>query len=262
MSHFTVLVVGDDIDGQLYPFWELNLSEDEIKMDPRSQFILEIKHSELEKKFEEFLKKEDEYIKKNNIIYESAQDWIRDWYGYSLNLDAGGWGYYKNPQQKWDWYVIGGRWSGFFILKNGAKGKLGESGFSDRKKENENFNRADQALKKDIDWDAMRQDQVNKAKKIWQEIIVEKKGNLPPEMISFIYGINPDDTLEKFIEKRDKFPSTFAVLKDGKWYEKGEMGWWGITTNEKPEDQWNTEFQKLIEDLPDDTLLTIVDCHI
>jgi len=40
------------------------------------------------------------------------------------------------------------------------------------------------------------------------------------------------------------------------------MGWWGITTNEKADDEWNNEFQKLIEDLPDDTLLTLVDCHI
>ena len=51
MSHFTVLVVGENVDEQLHPFWELDLNEDEIKMDSRAQFFIEIKKDELEKKF-------------------------------------------------------------------------------------------------------------------------------------------------------------------------------------------------------------------
>ncbi len=262
MSHFTVLVVGENVDEQLHPFWELDLNEDEIKMDSRAQFFIEIKKDELEKKFEEFLKEEKEYIEKNSIIYETAEEWVKDWYGYILNLEAGGWGYYKNPQQKWDWYSVGGRWSGWFVLKDGAKGILGRPGIFGREEKNETPNRADQAKKGDIDWEAMVKDRVEEAKQTWNEIVVENKKNMTPEIISFIYGINSEDTLESYIKRREKFPTTFAVLKDGKWYEKGEMGWWGITTNEMPQDQWDEEFKKLIEDLPDDTLLTVVDCHI
>lgn len=55
---------------------------------------------------------------------------------------------------------------------------------------------------------------------------------------------------------------TFAVVKDGEWYEKGEMGWWGITRNEKAEAKWDKEFKKLLKGLPKDTLVTLVDAHI
>ena len=56
--------------------------------------------------------------------------------------------------------------------------------------------------------------------------------------------------------------SCFAVVKDGKWYECGKMGWWGVVTERKDQDEWETELKKLLENLPPDTLLTMFDCHI
>jgi hypothetical protein len=53
---------------------------------------------------------------------------------------------------------------------------------------------------------------------------------------------------------------TFAVLKDGEWHEKGEMGWFGMVSDEK--DTWPAEYQALVADLPDDTWVTVVDVHI
>lgn len=55
---------------------------------------------------------------------------------------------------------------------------------------------------------------------------------------------------------------TFAVLKDGEWYERGKMGWWAIVTDEKEDGVWEAEHKKLIEELPDNTLISIYDCHI
>jgi hypothetical protein len=54
----------------------------------------------------------------------------------------------------------------------------------------------------------------------------------------------------------------FAVLKDGKWYERGEMGWWGISSNDKDPETWNAMVSKLYDELPGQALLVIVDCHI
>jgi hypothetical protein len=56
--------------------------------------------------------------------------------------------------------------------------------------------------------------------------------------------------------------ATFAVVKDGKWFERGEMGWWGVVRDEKDRDEWVMHFASLIDDLPDNALLTVVDCHI
>lgn len=55
---------------------------------------------------------------------------------------------------------------------------------------------------------------------------------------------------------------TFALVKDGKWYEKGEMGWWACVSNEKEQSDWNKEFNDLLESIPNDTLISVFDCHI
>jgi hypothetical protein len=68
---------------------------------------------------------------------------------------------------------------------------------------------------------------------------------------------------EQYIQNaRNRALTTFAVLKDGQWYERGDMGWWGCVSDEKDQDAWNREFSSLIDGLPDDTLMTVVDCHI
>ena len=56
--------------------------------------------------------------------------------------------------------------------------------------------------------------------------------------------------------------SAFAVVKDGKWYERGKMGWFGVVTDEKDKDAWSEQVKQLIVSLPPDTLLTMYDCHI
>lgn len=56
--------------------------------------------------------------------------------------------------------------------------------------------------------------------------------------------------------------TTFAFVKDGQWFERGNMGWWGIVTDEEDGKQWNAAFRKMLEELPRDAWLTVVDCHI
>lgn len=70
-----------------------------------------------------------------------------------------------------------------------------------------------------------------------------------------------DQALAKDVSNLDEI-TTFAVVKDGEWYERGEMGWWCHVSNEKNSDDWDAEVKALLKDLPADTLLTVVDCHI
>ena len=80
------------------------------------------------------------------------------------------------------------------------------------------------------------------------------------------WDASPDDfalSRERYIENaRNRSITTFAIVKDGQWQEKGQMGWFGISTNEKDQETWNSMFAKIIMELPEDTLLTVVDCHI
>lgn len=70
-----------------------------------------------------------------------------------------------------------------------------------------------------------------------------------------------DIPIEKWIEKALPF-STFAVLKDGQWYERGKMGWWAVVTDEKSREEWDRHLLELIREMPDEKWLSIVDCHI
>ena len=40
------------------------------------------------------------------------------------------------------------------------------------------------------------------------------------------------------------------------------MGWWGSGSDKKDQEEWNEEVKRLIQNVSDDTLLTVVDCHI
>ncbi|HJJ12563.1 MAG TPA: hypothetical protein OIM48_04590 [Clostridiaceae bacterium] len=73
------------------------------------------------------------------------------------------------------------------------------------------------------------------------------------------------DLIKREYEKYNNIFSTYAVITpDGKWYEPGKMGWWGISSA-TPEQE--IEFEKSYEERfiktanPEWTL-TIVDCHI
>lgn len=220
-----------------------------------------------------------------------------------------------NPNAKWDWYQVGGRWAGTFKLKNGATGEKGEQSWMQKAAGKEYPDgKADQAYKGDIDFDGMRkekedeaakeydqllrllgEDTMPKLKYTWKEVLDgERFSNLEIDEKRAIYHAqspleqidrisrsektSKEDkefltwlefpkfngkTREEFIKKAGQSAiSTFAVILDGKWYERGEMGWWACVSNEKDQDEWDSEFEKLLNNVPDDTLLTIVDCHI
>jgi hypothetical protein len=40
------------------------------------------------------------------------------------------------------------------------------------------------------------------------------------------------------------------------------MGWFGCSRNEMDEDMWEERVIQELMGLPDDTLITVVDCHI
>ena len=188
--------------------------------------------------------------------YPKYEDYLKYWHNID---DTNQQGYYFNPQAKWNWYQLGGRWTGFFILKPHAKGVIGEYSFvSDRRAK---YGTADQAYKKDIDFDAMRQKAFEVSSKNYDEFEKARQSeNFDPITYYFKFGIentskNPKkyipQTREEYIKKHSHI-STFAILKDGKWDEK----------NGKSDDIWYQKFDKLLDKLQDDTLLSLFDCHI
>lgn len=236
--------------------------------------------------------------------YESMDEYAKEYHGYKKVGDA--YGYYTNPNAKWDWYQVGGRWRGFFKCKenNNGETKVGAPGaFNNEAREGY----VDSLLKKDIDFDSMFNDVREAAEEEFDAFMTEFYGIDIPSWsdVRAKHGDNIDDAREEFNsseyhkklselmdkgKNRDKYVSswlwaddivkyfsnfdkekfimrrinssftTFAFLNNGVWSERGSMGWWGCVSDEQ--DDWETEFCRMFSMIPDNTRITIVDCHI
>lgn len=149
MSHFTVLVIGPNPEEQLKPFDEnleveryLLFSKEDVIERERSVLI-----SFKEEVYNVYLKDPDAYLKKKrgegHMRYlteifprlhamddeELFQAVITGYDQKNIDEDGNVWAT-SNPDAKWDYYKLGGRWQGYFNLRSGKS--------------------ADQALKKDI----------------------------------------------------------------------------------------------------------------
>lgn len=234
MSHFTVLVVGPDVDAALYPFWELDLSEEEIQKDPRAVFEIEIGEGLEDASF--FSWKDANRKFQEERKYPDAITWLDEYHGYQKG--PGGWGYWNNPKSRWDWYQVGGRWSDFLISKT--------------------IGPCDSTRKRDVDWEAMQKKHLAEYNSLYDEYLIDEA-----EGKRGWYGWNGPEgkAREQYIAEQAGL-STFAVIKDGQWYEKGKMGWWACVSDEKEGPEWQATWQKIIDTVGDDEILTVVDCHI
>ena len=202
-------------------------------------------------------------LKDKYLVYE---DYLKLWHGVEDNDHQG---YDFNPKAKWDWYQLGGRWTGYFKLKPRTTGIVGD--FSLVSDHRAGYGTADQAYKKDIDFEKMIQDKFEEASETYDNFEAEyKKGEMNPSKGYFEYGVENigkdgdhyvPEPREQYLKRNAAF-GTFAVLKDGVWSERGEMGWFGVVSDKKNPDIWNDEYKKLIDSLPEDTLLSMYDCHI
>jgi hypothetical protein len=204
-----------------------------------------------------------------------------------------------NPNAEWDWWVVGGRWSGFFKLKNIteslSRGKLGQpSAFGPNRDDLDG--RADICQIRDIDLDGMRSEAAQTALEEFDKAHAVIAGRELPDFEALRAECGDDH--EMFREKFWKHPvlvelnaikpfwnadevtglrrtreqveaearagaiSTFAVLKDGKWHERGSMGWFGMVSDEKDYGKWASEFNAMLDNSPPETWVAVVDCHI
>lgn len=184
-----------------------------------------------------------------------------------------------NPNDKWDWWVVGGRWSGLLKLKASAGDKA-----------------CDAARKGDVDmaskiaaetadagkhWDAAHAIIAGRTWVTWEEASKRYEGKWD-EARKFYW----DQDVVKDLGAADKFrwsddrddllldrdtyarrkgmraAMTFAILHNGEWHEKGKMGWWASVSNEKDREAWEDEWFRVYNSIPDDYTVTVVDCHI
>lgn len=267
MSHFTVAVItspNEVLEDVLQPFHEYECTgiEDKYVVFVESNESLE----DMEKEHKSDL---SEYP---DDTLEDFGQYVKDYYGYELR--SGVWGRMTNPNAQWDWWTIGGRWSGMLMDKSGRKvdqGVLSSLDFATvirnaRHKAQNDFDEA-AIIINGRTWKSW-----NDTRKSMGSIDEARDFYHKQEVVCDLCKINdhPFFDVDQFLSDRDSYIdtkgnssiSTFAVVKDGVWYQKGDMGWWGCVSDEKDQDKWNKEYLNLLKSTPDDHTLTIVDCHI
>ena len=81
------------------------------------------------------------------------------------------------------------------------------------------------------------------------------KAKWPTEWVKYEGDVQP---VERVLEK-GFIP--FALVSDDGWAEKGDMGWFGIVSNEKDGGEWEQEAKGVLERYKG-MLAVVVDCHI
>jgi hypothetical protein len=341
MSHFAVMVIGDDIESQLQPYHEFECSgiadqyvqdvdrteEARTEFAERTETRLRAPDGTLHSFFDErggwrpefsqmdsgsailarrtyFVPEGYEKIEVPAHTVESFTDWASGWYGWAIvpfgkkpdiedahkygwiELDAAGEAKRlidrTNPNKKWDWWQVGGRWSNRLLLKGGEK--------------------ADSARKADIDFDGMRDAAAAKAGERWDKAAAAKiaagysadsrwdswthfrdvvhAGNIgaardayhaQPVKQAVEKGLdNPWDGVDEYLVPRDDYVQSardgaavfYALVKESQWIARGTMGWFGMSRDEIDDGEWDRKVNEMLNGLPDDTRITIVDCHI
>ena len=232
MSHFSVLVLTTDespsVDELLDPYCESNTCAPHIEYTKQEAIDYVRKH------YPDFTDKSDEECWKF-----MAEGFITDKQGNIYST--------ANPDGRWDWYEKGGRWKDFLRLKDGT--------------------RATSAKLRDIDF-GPDETAYKYSLRFWDLLIenkpLESGEEMPfslykPEYYKELYG-----NRENYAKRQAGFYTFAVITPNGIWYEKGQCGWFGCSSETAEESrEWEENFIKnFINDEDGDTVATIVDCHI
>ena len=197
---------------------------------------------------------------------------------YTKN-EEGRWGYYYNPNSCWDWFQIGGGMSGSLLALSTALPNVLHSGGDSPAPD---YIPVNAARMRDIAWAEMKElryeaqlQYFNRLQKAFQIGDLSEVGYLTaiteegivrwPKVLAYKAGESFEEFLDRTgcAESNEYATSCYSfVTKDGVWHSQGEMGWFGISSDDKTERDWNNEVQEFFSDLNDDDFLVVVDCHI
>ena len=150
-----------------------------------------------------------------------------------------------NPDSKWDWWSVGGRWSGMLRL-NGEPVDTGRVG----------------DLEFPFDKEAYEY-----ALRFWN-VVIDHNPARPGEEYHTLYK---EEYYREFYGDRETYArqmaefSTYAVVTpDGEWHAPGNMGWWGCSSEsgEESRDWYDNYKERFLDSADKDLTMTVVDCHI
>ena len=285
MSHFVVLVATpdesqDSLIEALQPYHEFECT------GTHDQYVQWVPAKEPVAKLQA-----DYEAVKDKYNYVSFREFLEKYHGYELKGIVDGEvqiGRYTNPDAKWDWWVVGGRWSGYLQGLNGEDLDVGRKSEIDmmsrlnelREEYNKLYDIAEEGKSQNL-WKPYKElariytddrDGREQAHEMYlkQTALQEFKEHMIKtsglDEVGLMFTDFDDFLLdrEEYVEKQAVGRITpFAFLdKEAGWNEKGRMGWFGAVADAKDASQWEKSFLTWWEQLPEDAFIWTVDCHI
>ena len=200
-------------------------------------------------------------------IFATFDDYMREWCDYEKDLETGKYGYWENPNAKWDWWIMGGRFRAAIHASNGECAPYPEYNFGKTTwKEATDYppEHFDHAKLGDMIWD--RDEAAEKrASDRWRAWVdgeeVEGMGKPWPLDVSFVKRYGDRET---YMLCESTMWWRAVITPDGKWHEVGKMGWFACSSESNEElVEWAKTFkERFIDPYPPEHTLTVVDCHI
>lgn len=161
-----------------------------------------------------------------------------------------------NPESKWDWWTIGGRWTGALVKDYDPE----------KDPSNQEICFLCEGSGDRPGWVTYRIHEGTKIREFKDDWSKQMNGcngcqgtgqtvKFPTQWKKFKDDVRPVRLLEP-----DCIP--FAILTpDGAWHQRADMGWWGMTSNEMDETIWEKEVRALYQ-THHEAIAVAVDCHI
>lgn len=159
--------------------------------------------------------------------------------------------YDTNPEAKWDWWKIGGRYDG--MIRERVNGTIKASSC---------------AKIKDIVFEP-DPERVKGYARFW-EVAVEGQPLQPGENADDFYLFYKKEYMLSRYRDKETYASInaglylYAILDDDGWHSKGNMGWFGMSSESGEESlAWDLNLYKnFLKDRNPEDYLVVVDCHI
>lgn len=181
-----------------------------------------------------------------NLIWKTFEEYLKEYCEDEWDEEAQDYGYWENPNAKWDYWTLCAKheWARY-------KNENMPLGYCKIKDLNKTFD----------------QKEYDKAIRYW-EIVVEgqplREGEEQPfNLYKKEYYIERYGTKEEYATIQAT-PHYWAFVLEGKWYEKGEMGWFAMSNATKSSEALYLEKWKEVINNPQyqEHYIAIVDCHI
>jgi len=319
MTQIAVMVIGENPEDQLDSFQKINFEDspkDRLEFKDMEELYRRVYNSSGEKMIvspngEMFFpwdtnrpsisngNAKNYYIKKFIPYKELFKTFDAYMHAQGLKHDkiTGKFGYWYDPMSKIDWYELGGRYSGFFIIKPNAKGVQGEHLLDVFELKRQNYNDlpknyCDQCRKRDIDFEQIKLiTRVEAAQEYFQ--FIDKLGThpLPPKWNEFresynsiadareYYNNHPSvkalssyNSFQEFLNGEKEYIDyrvkcrldPYAIVINGEWKEVKESDHFDALDDQGQEQKmnWVNRVSQMITEMPDETLLSLYDCHI